>query len=203
MTPNSGSTIIDDFQSLLARAREGDKSAQETICNRYEQQVLIAARVLLGPLIRPHLESIDIVQSVHRSLLVGLRDQRYDIASPEKLIGLACTIARRKVARKWRSYRRQSRLFDNQRGESLVTVLTNLARPSEQTPYDEAAYQDQISHILSCLAPIEKSMLELRLAGYTMQETAEHIGLNTIAVRVRWSRLRARLKTAGIDSDLL
>ena len=93
----------DGFAELLHRAAQGESTAQELICQKYERQVRIVARVLLGPQLRPHLDTTDVLQSVHRSLLVGLREQKFDISSPDKLVALACTMVRRKVARKWRS----------------------------------------------------------------------------------------------------
>ena len=64
---------------------------------QYEPEVRIVARVLLGPALRPHLDSIDLVQSVHRSLLVGLRQNKLEIGGLEQLIGLVLTMLRRKV----------------------------------------------------------------------------------------------------------
>ena len=52
----------------------------------YESKVRLVARVLLGPALRPYLDSVDLVQSVHRSLMLGLRQDKFDISSPEKLM---------------------------------------------------------------------------------------------------------------------
>ncbi len=68
----------------MARATSGDIEAQSDICQQYERQVRIVARVLLGNALRPHLDSMDLMQSVHKSLLMGLRDNRFDISTPEK-----------------------------------------------------------------------------------------------------------------------
>ncbi len=91
------------FSQLLHRARENDAEALASICQHYEPKLRIVARVLLGPALRPHLDSMDLVQSVHRTLMLGLRDDKYDVSSPEKLLALALTIVRRKVARHWRA----------------------------------------------------------------------------------------------------
>ena len=86
-----------DFATLLKRAAAQDAAAQAQLCQHYEPKVRIVARVLLGPALRSHFDSMDLVQSVHRSLLVGLRHEKFDISTPEKLIALASTIVRRKV----------------------------------------------------------------------------------------------------------
>src|SRR5262245_13852224 len=97
----------DALAHLLARALAGDESALTRLAQQYEPKVRIVARVLLGPALRPYLDSLDLVQSVHRSMMVGLRDQRFDLSGPDKVIALAVAMVRRKAARQWRHLRRQ------------------------------------------------------------------------------------------------
>src|SRR5689334_16793890 len=87
----------DDFAALLARARRGDREALEQLARQYEPKLRLVARVLLGPALRPYLDSLDLVQSVHKSLLVGLRQDKFAINTPENLLALALTLVRRKV----------------------------------------------------------------------------------------------------------
>src|SRR5262245_12741157 len=97
MTPTAAA-----FAVLLSRARWGDAEAVSELCRQYEPRLRVVARVLLGPALRPVLDSMDLVQSVHRSLLVGIREDKFTIATLENLIALALTLLRRKVARQWR-----------------------------------------------------------------------------------------------------
>src|SRR5262245_25926969 len=91
-----------EIAGLLARARSGDGAARDELARPYEPKLRLVARVLLGPALRPYLDSVDLVQSVHKSLLVGLRDQKFAFNSPDDLLALAVTMVRRKVARQWR-----------------------------------------------------------------------------------------------------
>lgn len=190
-----------NFAELMHRASKGDREAQTEICNHYEPKVRVVARVLLGPALRTHFDSLDLVQSVHRSLLIGLRNDKFDVSSPEKLIALANTIVRRKVARKWRralSYERiEHRLSDN---ESLVQTLSSISQAADD-PVAQAEYQDQVAKICENLTEIERRMLELRLAGYTSGEVAKTLGIQMVALRVRWHRMRQRLEAAGIVAE--
>src|SRR6188508_2597024 len=61
------------FDEILARARTGDEDALTELARQYEPEVRAVARVRLGPALRPYLDTMDLVQSVHRSLMVGLR----------------------------------------------------------------------------------------------------------------------------------
>jgi RNA polymerase sigma-70 factor (ECF subfamily) len=193
----------DDFASLLKRAAENDSAAQAQLCQHYEAKVRIVARVLLGPALRSHFDSIDLVQSVHRSLLLGLRDEKFDISSPEKLIALASTIVRRKVARKWRRERRQVSLGTNsEMSEGLAQTLSSLSSP-DTDPAKVAEYNDLLAKFCEKLNDVERRMLEMRLQGHTSAEVAQALGLHAVALRVRWTRLRQRLNEAGITADWL
>src|ERR1051325_4822453 len=102
--------VTADFAALVSRARAGDPGALTRLAQQYEPKVRIVARVLLGPALRPYLDSMDLVQSVHRRLLVGLRANKFDTPAPAPLIALAVTLVRRKAAGQWRPLRRQQRL---------------------------------------------------------------------------------------------
>src|SRR5213076_2468656 len=94
------------FLDLLERGRQGDQEALSLLVQHYEREVRLVARVLLGPALRPYLDSVDLVQSVHRSLMVALRANKFELNSPENLVALAVTMIRRMAARHWRHLRR-------------------------------------------------------------------------------------------------
>ncbi len=89
----------DEFQSLLEKVRNGEALAIETLVERYQRAILRVVRARLGKPMRTLLDSMDIVQSVHRSLLIGLRQDKYQFQSPHQLIALAALMVQRKVAR--------------------------------------------------------------------------------------------------------
>src|SRR6476659_3669855 len=91
-----------DFLDLLARVRGGDDVAAAELVRRYERAVLRSVRSRLSQSMRGAMDSMDVMQSVHRSLLTGLKNDRFDFASPQQLIGLAVLLVQRKVARHWR-----------------------------------------------------------------------------------------------------
>ena len=188
------------FATLLELASQGQSAALQELCEKYERQVRIVARVLLGPQLRPHLDTTDVMQSVHRSMLIGLRDHKFDISSPQNLVALACTIVRRKVARKWRTHRRQTRWDNPSSGEGLFQTLSSLSN-HEDDPSKAAEYKDSVAKLYGDLSKIERLMLERRLEGFTTGEVAAELGIAPVAIRVRWSRLRKRLETAGIFAD--
>jgi RNA polymerase sigma factor (sigma-70 family) len=191
------------FGLLLDRARQRDPEAVNAICRQYEPKLSLVARVLLGPALRPYLDSMDLVQSVHRSLLVGLREEKFDISTPENLVALALTLLRRKVARHWRHLQRQQRLETGRSSVDLLPqMLADLSTPAAG-PAEVAQFHDQVEQLCRQLDATERQILSLRLDGYTTAEIADQLGLNHVTLRVRLTRLRERLRTKGLLHDWL
>jgi RNA polymerase sigma-70 factor (ECF subfamily) len=192
-----------EFGALLAQARQGDQCALEQLTGKYEAKVRLVARVLLGPALRPYLDSMDLVQSVHRSLMLGLRQQKFNVSSPEQLVALALTMVRRKVARQWRHLQRQKReQSDPGDSANLPQLLAGLSSPDAE-PARAAEINEAIHNLCNNLDEPERRLMEMRLQGYTTAEIADKLQIHPIALRVRLSRLRQRLHASGILSEWL
>jgi RNA polymerase sigma-70 factor (ECF subfamily) len=193
----------EEFASLLGRARQGDQAALADLVRQYEPRVRLVARVLLGPALRPYLDSLDLTQSVHRSLLLGLRQEKFDISGPEQLLALALTLVRRKAARQWRRLRRQQRLSGELPAASGLEDLLGSLSSWEADPAQAAQSHEQVHNLCRSLDAAERRLLELRLEGYSPAEMARQMGLHPVAVRVRLTRLRRRLGDSGILDEWL
>lgn len=203
MSPPTEDPASTEFSGLLQRASSGDREAQETICNRYEQQVRIVVRVWLGPQLRQHVDSMDLMQSVHHCMLQGLQDNRFCIDSPEKLVALASTMARNKIARKWRTHQRQlpsSALELLEENQSTLPTTENKFR-HDDTPEEISDYNELIQEVCQRLNETERIMLRMRLDGFSNQEVASELGLHPVALRVRWTRLKQRLQASPFLKD--
>jgi RNA polymerase sigma-70 factor (ECF subfamily) len=189
------------FEDLLARARSGDEAALGELARRYEPEVRAVARVRVGPALRPYLDTADLVQSVHRSLMVGLRQNRFAFAGPEQLIALAVTIVRRKAARHWQKVQRQQRLTGSD-STPLPELLLNLSAANAD-PARQMEARDAVARMCEGLDTTDRQLVELSLQGYRTVEIARLLGQNADVLRVRMSRLRARLRAAGLGEEWL
>jgi RNA polymerase sigma factor (sigma-70 family) len=192
----------DPFQQLLALARTGDAAALGELVRRYEPDVLTVARLRIGPALRPYLDSMDLVQSVHRSVMLGVRGGKFEFNGPQDLVALAVTIVRRKAARHWQKIKRQQRDSGGGEDTNLPDLLNGLSSPGDG-PASNAAYQDAIKAVCSQLDPLEKQLLELHLQGYRTADIAEILNQNPDVLRVKLSRLRAKLRASGFTADWL
>jgi RNA polymerase sigma-70 factor (ECF subfamily) len=193
----------DEFAALVARVRLGDGAALEALLRLYEREVRLAARVLLGRALRCHLDSADLVQSVHHTLLLGLRQDKFVLAGPRQLQALALTIVRRKVARHWRRLQRQQRLDP----EVLETRATADAPTGADGPVPDPAaaaqYHDTLAYLFDKLDERDRRLVELRLQGHSTAEAARQLGEDADVLRVRLSRLRRRLRESNVLTEWL
>lgn len=190
--------IEDEFQSLLARVRTGDALAIETLVERYQRAILRIVRARLGKPMRTLLDSMDIVQSVHRSLLIGLRQDKYRFQSPDQLIALAALMVQRKVARHWTRLKRGLVQTQTTTGHSESTgqSLEQVSAASD-SPSLVLVGQELLGACLSKLDEFDQQLVRLKLAGQNNTETAQQLGREPAFIRMRWSRLRRTLRESG------
>lgn len=181
-----------EIQATLDRASAGDAKAIAELVEQFEPEIRVIARRQLGPALRPYLDSMDIVQSIHRTLFVGLQNEQFHFSSPERLMAFVSMLVRRKTARQWRKHRRQQR-------ESGVAVSDEgvsdfmLAWRTREEATDQVAQREQIEEILNHLDETDRKLVTLRMEGRSTAEAARMLDLDPDATRVRLSRLRKRL----------
>src|SRR5262245_21657708 len=152
---------------------------------------------------RPHLDSGDVLQSVHRTLLRGLRAEAVEIDSPRQLVGLAVQMARRKVARNWRRVKLERRIAQPAGPQdSLPDFLGGLISP-DLDPARSAQMNEAVRHLYAELSEPDRRVMELRMQGYSTAEAARELEMDPDGLRVRLSRLRQRLRACGLFDDWL
>jgi RNA polymerase sigma factor (sigma-70 family) len=189
----------EEFAALLARARQGDRDALGELVRQYEPELRVAVRVHLGPALRPYLDSMDVVQSVHHSLMRGIKQNKFDFATIKELLALAGTLVRRKIARHWGRMRRQQRGDGSCDVEQLLFDLTS----TEEDPALAAQHRDQISHVCRHLDATDRRLIELKLLLFSTAQAARIMGVREDSLRVRLQRLRQKLREHGISPDCL
>lgn len=185
------------------RLRDADEAALAAIVKEYEVEIRRAATMRIGPLLRPHLDSVDLVQSVYITLLKGLRGDKFHIAGPQELVALSAEIIRRKVAQVWKRLKRRTELNTNLTGtrEDDEHVIVN--RDGEPDPMADAEMRDAIERIMQECDPADRKLLQLRLEGNSTAEAARALDADPDVLRVRLSRLRKRLTERGLLAEWL
>lgn len=177
-----------NFSAVLERARQGDTEAMTLLIEEYEPQVRRVAHRRLSAALRATFDSTDLVQSVHRSLLLCLQRNKYTFNGPQDLVALAVTMVKRKAARKWARLQREQELLQ------LRARLLSRAKPQHS-----AELVNKLQELLEALDDADRQLLKLYLEGHSTVEAADTLGLNPDSLRVRRSRLFRKLRASGLD----
>ena len=182
----------DEYQDVLDRARAGNQAAIVQLVQVYGPDIRLIARVRLGSALRPILDSVDVVQSVHRCVMLGLRGGKFDVSTPEKLVAVAVGMVRIKIARHWRRLRIQERSeagFDHDANLShMLAALTS----REDNPAHVAEVREQRTRVSKELSDLELQIVQMRLDGYSTAAVARELDLDADMLRVQLGRLRKR-----------
>ena len=184
-----------NIQELLAAAEAGHDSAIAELLNHYDTELRWIARRFLGSPLQAHLDSGDLVQSVHRSMLQGLRSKRFLINSPEQLRALVTAMIRHKIGRHWRRLQRQQRVGTAEGECGLNPAVTG--------EIAEVDCQEWLERWLPHLDEQERALVLGKLAGRTTVEVARALRVDPDILRVKLSRLRKRWSAAGLATELL
>ena len=188
----------DEFLELILRVRAGDESAATDLVRRIEPFILRVARLQMrqrrsGPL--PHdVGSSDVCQSVLASLFKGLKENRFALASPEKLMALLRTMIQFIVLGKARKLSVTRRVL---LGPDDHEAVVDSSPGPEQPVIDN----DRMIVFLDRLTEDELVLLKRRLDGQPWKQIAAELGEGVEALRKRLERGMERVDTELNDAD--
>ncbi len=84
-----------------------------------------------------------------------------------------------------------------------MPALLNNLRSVETDPATEAQWRDQVARLCENLTDTERSILQMRVDGHTTAEIADALEISHVALRMRITRLRERLRTNKVFGDWL
>lgn len=187
----------DELPILLSRIRQGDESALEDFLRHYELPLRRAAHALMTPMLRSRIDSVDLVQSVYRGLLVRLREGQYALSEPDEFLALALTAIRNKLISKWRRATNENRLLQS----AALAQACDLNRATTSNPAALAEQRDLVERLLRDLTVADRQLVEWQLIGLTPTEMAARLGCDPHALRARLSRLRQELRRRSDQSQ--
>jgi RNA polymerase sigma factor CnrH len=181
---------LDASLDLVRRIQSGDDAAWDDLYLRYRDQLLLSIRCRLGPSLRSHLESEDILHSVFRDALSDLH--RFEPRKPRALNHYLHTCVLNKIRNKADYFGAAKR-----QGEVALTdsLLMRLPNPADATPQ----YHDSLRYaaLEQALARLPDEMREVvllrRVEELSNQEAAEVLGKTPDATSKLYNRAVARL----------
>ncbi|RME75656.1 MAG: sigma-70 family RNA polymerase sigma factor [Planctomycetota bacterium] len=185
----SPAAVASDEAALVARARAGDFAAFDELVTRHEGRVYAIARHLVGPV-----DAEDVVQQTFLSALEHLDGFREE-ASFGTWVGRIASRAALKLLRK---QRRERSLPVGDDG--AVLPHPELIAPWKENPLERVQQRElraQLDEAIEALPPQHREVFVLReLAGLSVRETAQALGISESNVKVRHFRARMALREA-------
>lgn len=170
----------DDLADVKASIA-GDQEAYRRIVQRYQAHV---ARIMWR-FTRVQQLHEELVQEVFVQAYLSLRGYR----ARSGLASWLTTVATRVGYRYWRQTARHK-----EQTALLQADLSYLTRPQQELSASEAA--SLVHRLLAQLPPRDRLVLTLRfIEGYSVEQTARHIGWSTTMVKVQTLRAKRKLAT--------
>jgi RNA polymerase sigma-70 factor (ECF subfamily) len=178
---------------LFQRLAGGDPRAAEAIFQRYAGNLVRVAAEHLNRKLAGRVDGEDVVQSVFRTFFRRSVAGEFTIDSSDQLWRLLVTITLRKARAKARFHTAGVRDACVEAAGGGEVKPADVASP-DPGPEDAAVLVDQIEALLRGLPPLYPELLELRLQGHTVIETAARLGVSRQTVHRALNLLQQRLQ---------
>lgn len=182
---------------LLARWRQGDQQAAAELFDRYAERLIGLARSRISAPFGQRFDPEDVVQSACRSFFVGAREGRYEVQHGNDLWQLLVVITLQKLRQQVRRNKAAKRAVKREYNFEAGAIDTHGLEPEllarEPSPMEAVALIDEVEQALRHLEPQERSVLELRLRGYNLDEIADATQRSERTVRRILERVKEQL----------
>jgi RNA polymerase sigma factor (sigma-70 family) len=177
---------------LVERLRGGDPRAAAEVFERYAQRLTCLAEQHLSRKLAARLDGADVVQSVFRTFFRRSAAGEFRIDSSAELWRLLVQI----TVRKARAYGRQHTagvrdVAAEAPGGGAGFLMAAISQ--EPGPAEAATLVDQIQELLRGLPALYCDLLQLRLEGHSMSDTAARLGVSRRTVHRGLQLLQQRL----------
>ncbi len=156
----------------------------------------IFVRSSIGPGLRRNRESVDICQSVAKSLVMDLRDGKLEFESEAALVGYLQTVVRSKLAEAARHDRALKRGGTDAPGgaHASAALPVDFVPARGATASVGAIEAEALEAVMGELTPDEQELVRLRRAGLEWVQISDRLGKSSSALRKEWSRMQERLR---------
>ena len=176
---------------LVQRIQGGDSDAWNKLYARYHDELLFAVRCRLGPGLRSHLQSEDVLQSVMLEAMGEL--DRFVPRGDSSLRHFLHVLITNKIRDRVDTFGAKKRKGTVALTESMAACVPGF---DGELRYHEAERFERLERVMARLPDDMREVILLRkVDGLDGRETAERLGKSEEAVRKLFSRAMARLTT--------
>ncbi|MFN7587426.1 MAG: sigma-70 family RNA polymerase sigma factor [Planctomycetota bacterium] len=189
--------MTDDTLVLARRAAAGDEQALATLLSHHLPAVRAFVRAHMGPQLRAHESSSDLVQSVCRELLT--HQERFQYPGEQQFLAWLYTTARRKISNRVRDLGRDKRDARREIGGLAESAMAELgaAYARVSSPSGRVLRAEEIARLEAAIDQLPEEQREVvtlaHIAGLSRAEIGAQMGKTEEAVRALLHRAKARL----------
>ncbi len=189
--------MTDDTLVLARRAAAGDEQALATLLSHHLPAVRAFVRAHMGPQLRAHESSSDLVQSVCRELLT--HQERFQYPGEQQFLAWLYTTARRKISNRVRDLGRDKRDARREIGGLTESAMAELgaAYARVSSPSGRVLRAEEIARLEAAIDQLPEEQREVvtlaHIAGLSRAEIGAQMGKTEEAVRALLHRAKARL----------
>ena len=190
---------------LLGRARQGDDRALEDLVERFQERLLRIVRLHLGPRLRQHIESMDVVQAANAIVIQRLADVKTE--EPRAVLAWMTKIVINQIRAAYDHHHAAKRDVD--RLEALaptqgVDAQSPLTAPPERA--EKVELRQLLDSAVDTLQEDQRQVVLLRdYCGHDWDDIAAELGRSLGAARQlhqrAWSKIRESLTGLLRDSE--
>ena len=177
---------------LVLRLRGGDDQAAQELFARYAQRLTCLAEQQLSRKLAARLDGADVVQSVFRTFFRRSARGEFRIDTSAELWRLLVQITVQKARAAGRQHTAGLRDVGGEAPGGGAALLAE-AVTREPGPAEAAALVDQIEELLRGLPALYRDLLQLRLEGHSVSDTATRLGVSRRTVHRGLNLLQQRL----------
>ncbi len=184
------------WDELIGGVRAGTPAALHAFVQRFRPGLERLAERRISPPMRRRFGPESVAQSVCRTFLRRVQEDRVELRDGDATWRLLCAIALNKVRERVRFHRRERRAVDRERRTDIADGSTSHLPGREPAPDEGLEFAEQLAAVLGELEEEERRVIELRLADHTQVEIATDMGISERTVRRLLRRLETRLTSA-------
>ena len=195
MTEEPDDEALPEF---LERLKNGSESASREVFDRYCERLMLLARRRIGQRMAGRMDPEDVIQSAFRTFFVHVQNDEFRFEKSGDLFKLLVRITVHKALRQIAHHRAAKRnpAMETGHSDSAFEQLLQVAG-RERTAEAEMMLIEEFNGFLTKLEPLERQVLELRLAGHGTAEIAEMVGTYERKIR----RILERIRETAERSD--
>ena len=192
----------DSFAEVKAGLRDGDQGAATEVYRRFAVRLIALAHAKLDTRLRRKEDPEEVVQSVLRSFFTRTKAGKCDLANWDKLWNLLFVITKRKCLNRAKYYFTQGRDVRVEVEASLCDDSADgLSEPSDREPtgIEVLLFAETVEQVMDGLAPVDRTIIELSLEGYTPTDISAQLGCSERKVHRVRDKIKKRLERMEAD----